>query len=211
MRVERSGATQRSVGLDPALDGDLAGRPRWRKFVAELQKLIESGSVDPVGRFTRCSSAYLRLLGGIRADKGLQIDLNAWAPLCWTHRSADAMYRHAKQLMGKTAVTVTNVHQAKGMELDHVFVVGVTEGLLPDFRAAAQDTLDNERALLYVAVTRARRRLWVCHAPTLGRQARQTFEKLSSLVNTRRVLRTLSGSSPYRSHVVTGPWCRRNY
>lgn len=182
-----------SVELARELDEKLADRPEWPKFVAELQKLIESKSVDPVGRFTGCSSAYLRLQGGIRADKELQIDLNAWAPLCRTHNTADALDRHARQLMGKSAVNVTNVHQAKGMEWDHVFVVGVTEGLLPDFRAAAQDTLDNERSLLYVAVTRARKRLWVCHAPTFGRQARQTFEKLSSLVDTRRVLRTLSG------------------
>lgn len=100
--------------------------------------------------------------------------------------------------MGKSAVSVTNVHQAKGMEWDHVFVVGVTEGLLPDFSAAAQDTLDNERSLLYVAVTRAHKRLWVCHAPTFERQARQTFKNLSSLVNTRRVLSALAG--PRRIH-----------
>jgi superfamily I DNA/RNA helicase len=85
-------------------------------------------------------------------------------------------------MMTEAAVTVANIHQAKGLEWDHVFVVGVTDGVRPDFRADAQDTMDNERALLYVAVTRSRKRLWLCHAPMFGRQARRTFSTLSGLL-----------------------------
>lgn len=182
---------QLGLKLEQVLE-DLADRPQWPKFVAELQKLIESGTVDPVGRFTGSTSAYLRLMGGLRANKEMQMDLNAWAPLCRTYSTADALDRHAQRLIGTSAVTVTNVHQAKGMEWDHVFVMGVTEGVLPDFRASTHDTLDNERSLLYVAVTRPRKRLWVCHAPTFGRQARQTFEQLSTLIDTPRVRRTFA-------------------
>ncbi|RYE41145.1 MAG: ATP-dependent helicase [Hyphomicrobiales bacterium] len=180
------------VELSQAVE-HLADQRQWPAFVAELQKLVEGGTADPTGRFSGCVSAYLRLMGGIRANKEMRMDLNAWAPLCRHHQTADALDAHARSLNAKAAVTVTNIHQAKGLEWDHVFVVGVTEGVLPDFRAAGQGTMDNERSLLYVAVTRALERLWVCHAPTFGRQAHRIFEELSSLVDTRRVLRTLSG------------------
>lgn len=161
--------------LERALSLELGGSERWAPFVPDVQRLVESGAADPSGRFTGCSAAYLRLLGGHqRANKGVHKDLNDWAPLCRTLPTADQLERHAHTLMDEPAVTVTNIHQAKGLEWDHVFVVGATEGVLPDFRAQAQGTMDTERSLLYVAVTRAQHPQSLGHAPTYGRQARQT-------------------------------------
>lgn len=83
------------------------------------------------GRFNACAAAYMRLHGGVRADKGLRNDLNAWGPVCRKHQSATTLEEFARSTMSGSAVTVTNIHQAKGMEWDYVFVVGVTDACCP--------------------------------------------------------------------------------
>ncbi len=57
-------------------------------------------------------------------------------------------------------VSLMTVHAAKGLEFDHVFVAGLDEGLFPHSRSTANDDeLEEERRLMYVALTRARRTL----------------------------------------------------
>ncbi|HUP93287.1 MAG TPA: 3'-5' exonuclease, partial [Burkholderiales bacterium] len=57
------------------------------------------------------------------------------------------------------------VHSAKGLEFHSVFVSGLEEGLFPhDNSAAEADGLEEERRLMYVALTRARRRLYLTYA-----------------------------------------------
>lgn len=58
-----------------------------------------------------------------------------------------------------SAVTLATLHSAKGLEWDEVFIVGLTEGMLPIAYAKTFDAIDEERRLLYVGITRARRRL----------------------------------------------------
>lgn len=68
------------------------------------------------------------------------------------------------------AVTLSSIHAAKGLEWDSVTIIGVSEGLLPIWYAESQAELDEERRLLYVAVTRARKRLRLTHAQFGGRR-----------------------------------------
>ncbi|MET0783478.1 ATP-dependent helicase [Leifsonia flava] len=58
-----------------------------------------------------------------------------------------------------SAVTFATLHSAKGLEWDHVFVVGLSEGLVPISYAKSFEQIDEERRLLYVGITRARRSL----------------------------------------------------
>lgn len=61
-------------------------------------------------------------------------------------------------------VSLMSIHMAKGLEFDYVFVLGLSEGIFPSFRSLAEsadDGLEEERRLAYVAFTRARKQLFL--------------------------------------------------
>src|SRR6266545_7725936 len=66
---------------------------------------------------------------------------------------------------GHSALQLMTVHAAKGLEFHTVFVTGLEEGLFPHENSLSEyDGVEEERRLMYVAITRARRRLYLTHA-----------------------------------------------
>jgi ATP-dependent DNA helicase UvrD/PcrA len=94
---------------------------------------------------------------------------------------AEAAYPPAVQ-----GVTLACLHSAKGLEWDAVFLVGLVEGTLPiQYAEGDQSALEEERRLLYVGVTRARRRLalsWALSRGAGGRRPRRRSRFLDGLV-----------------------------
>lgn len=64
----------------------------------------------------------------------------------------------------KDAVTMMTVHSAKGLEFDTVFITGLEEGMFPIIHFDEKDNIEEERRLFYVAITRAKRMLYITHA-----------------------------------------------
>jgi len=82
-----------------------------------------------------------------------------------THAALEAGEHQAGE--GQDALQLMTVHSAKGLEFDTVFLTGLEEGLFPHEQSALErDGLEEERRLAYVAITRARQRLYLSFAQT---------------------------------------------
>ncbi|KRC85792.1 DNA helicase II [compost metagenome] len=77
-----------------------------------------------------------------------------------SHAALEAGDNQAQQ--GQDAVQLMTVHAAKGLEFDAVFITGLEEGLFPHENSILEPSgLEEERRLMYVAITRARQRLYI--------------------------------------------------
>ena len=95
------------------------------------------------------------------ADDGAVDPLTAFL----AHASLEAGDTQAAE--GRPALQLMTVHSAKGLEFHTVFVTGLEEGLFPHENSMNElDGVEEERRLMYVAITRARRKLYLTHAQT---------------------------------------------
>jgi len=82
-----------------------------------------------------------------------------------THAALEAGDNQAQA--GQDAIQLMTVHSAKGLEFDAVFITGMEEGLFPHENSMSDhDGLEEERRLMYVAITRARQRLYLSFSQT---------------------------------------------
>ena len=78
-----------------------------------------------------------------------------------------SLYTNVDRTVDSEKVRLMTIHQSKGLEFPEVFVIGLTEGVFPNHRSIRErreDGEEEERRLMYVAVTRAEKMLWLCES-----------------------------------------------
>ena len=92
-----------------------------------------------------------------------------------------ALYTNLDNDRSKNHVKVMTIHQSKGLEFPYVFISGLSDGIMPNKRSVRErkkKAMEEERRLMYVAVTRAEKRLFLTESE--GYSAQGGFEKVPS-------------------------------
>jgi len=177
-------AKQRSISLFQAIDGKAAA---FKRLIEELRKETQNlplpEVVEAVVARSGLGEHYKNEREGADRLENLAELVNAAAAFTDEERAAEsgevidpltAFLTHAaleagehQAGEGQDALQLMTVHSAKGLEFDVVFLSGLEEGLFPHEQSVAErDGLEEERRLAYVAITRARHRLYLSHAQT---------------------------------------------
>ena len=120
--------------------------------------------LENLDELINAATNFLQEESDTTAKQGDELDGGPLASFL-AHASLEAGEHQAGE--GQEAVQLMTVHAAKGLEFDVVFITGLEQGLFPHDNAAQErDGLEEERRLMYVAVTRARKRLYLSHAQT---------------------------------------------
>lgn len=155
----------RARGTLVALMRDLA---RWRD-------LARDGTPAELTRTMLDESGYTAMLQADRSAEsaGRLENLTELARAMEDYESLGAFLEHVSLVMDNDAndsaekVTIMTMHAAKGLEFDHLFLPGWEEGVFPSQRSLDEGglaSLEEERRLAYVAITRARRHCTILHA-----------------------------------------------
>ena len=99
-----------------------------------------------------------------------------------------ALYTNIDNDRSKNHVKIMTIHQSKGLEFPYVFISGLSDGIMPNKRSVRErkkKAMEEERRLMYVAVTRAEKRLFLTESE--GYSAQGGFDKVPS-----RFLREIS-------------------
>ncbi|MDP2759059.1 MAG: UvrD-helicase domain-containing protein [Sideroxyarcus sp.] len=97
-----------------------------------------------------------------------------------THASLESGEHQAGD--SEDALHLMTVHAAKGLEFHTVFITGLEEGLFPHQNSIDNGDLDEERRLMYVAITRARRRLYLTFAQRRMLHGQTHYSRVSSFM-----------------------------
>lgn len=155
----------RARGTLLALMRDFA---RWRD-------MAKTSSPAEIARTMLDESGYTAALQAEKTAEasGRLENLSELARAMEDYETLGDFLEHVSLVMDKDAaddaekVTIMTIHAAKGLEFDHVFLVGWEEGVFPSQRALDEGglaSLEEERRLAYVAITRAKRRCTILHA-----------------------------------------------
>ncbi len=148
------------------------------KFVADVGRWREMAATLPHSELARIvleESGYTAMLQADRSAEaaGRLENLAELTRAMEEYETLGAFLEHVSLVMdndearGGEKVTIMTIHAAKGLEFDTVFLAGWEEGVFPSQRSLDEGglaSLEEERRLAYVAITRARRRASILHA-----------------------------------------------
>ena len=135
---------------------DLSGLREHYRNEKEGQERLEN-----LDELVNAAAGFVAEEGFVSDEGELAGDLAAFL----AHAALEAGEHQAGE--GDDALQLMTVHSAKGLEFNVVFICGLEEGLFPHENSLNENKgLEEERRLMYVAVTRARQRLYLCHAQT---------------------------------------------
>ena len=143
---------------------DLLPPARWldeSRHWAELQAMEVPDTVDDVqwAEFRKAWQQQISTFQALSADRSLSAFLD-YAALATEEDAA---------ITGEGKVTLMTLHNAKGKEFPVVFIIGVEDGRIPDWRNVDdEEDLEEERRVLYVGMTRAKDRLYLTTVPDRG-------------------------------------------
>ncbi len=146
-------------------------------FRAVVEQLIEASIVlspsDFIRKVIELSGIEQALSSGSDPDDANRLEnvmelVNAVAQFEKDNQGADisdfmqsvSLVSDADGMDDENYVSLATVHAVKGLEFDTVFIVGLEDGIFPTSRALSGGDIEEERRLMYVAITRAKRRLY---------------------------------------------------
>ena len=97
-----------------------------------------------------------------------------------------ALVSDSDEMDDENYVTIATVHAVKGLEFDNVFIVGLEEGVFPVSIAVNNGDVEEERRLMYVAITRARKRLFVVSSRSRFRFGETVYNPKSRFITEMR-------------------------
>ncbi len=147
---------------------------KFKKLYGEMKDKLETISTDEIMEKLFESVDYLKMydveepddfsrLENIKELKSVAVSFPKLMEFLEQVALVESEYsEHEKKTKGNSQLVLMTLHQAKGLEFDHVFIVGVEEGLLPHSRSINdQFQLEEERRLFYVGITRAKKTLYI--------------------------------------------------
>ena len=187
-----------------SLKGLLADLARWRDQAADLPHA-------ELARVILEESGYVAMW---QADKSTEADGRVENLIELTRAMADypsltSFLEHVSLVMDNDAsdasekLTIMTLHAAKGLEFDHVFLVGWEEGVFPSQRAldeGGSKALEEERRLAYVGITRARQTATIFHAAN-----RQIYGQWTAAIPSRFISELPPGEIDVSSTMAGGP------
>lgn len=169
----------------------MLGKKQPKDVINTVRRKLEAVVKNPgvfAGHYIVACRIYLTWLRATTQDKQLvkhaQIELSRYEPLCQDIETADALSAHLARMRAKGEIATSTIHAAKGREWKHVFVVNVVDGCVPFHTTTSSTALEEERRMLYVAVTRASEQTVITMSPYENHTVRKRFIKCSQFLPT---------------------------
>jgi len=166
-----------SLMTSPASSRATAPLRAFRELIVKLQEAFTAQEPAEFLRFVLTETGYMDMLRDrntpedVARMENLEELVRAVAESMEAGESfsdfldAAALVSDADSFEGKPGVTLITLHSTKGLEFDHVFLSGLEEGICPHSRALNEEKgIEEERRLLYVGMTRARKTLTLSRA-----------------------------------------------